>query len=66
MTEPTAQRSTSLPAAVARLGFDDPDRVLRLLSDPAVADLITSTDRIEEHGLAEALSRTVDPDAAAT
>ncbi|MCA1782509.1 MAG: bifunctional [glutamine synthetase] adenylyltransferase/[glutamine synthetase]-adenylyl-L-tyrosine phosphorylase [Dermatophilaceae bacterium] len=65
MTEPTAQRSGSLAAAVARLGFDDPGRVLRLLGDPAVADLISSTDRIEEHGLAEALSRTVDPDAAA-
>ena len=65
MTEPSTQRSGSLPAAVARLGFDDPERVLRLLSDPAVADLITSTDRIEEHGLAEALSRTDDPDAAA-
>ena len=65
MTEPTVQRSGSLPAAVARLGFDDPARVLRLLADPAVADLISSTDRIEEHGLAAALSRTVDPDAAA-
>ena len=65
MTERARARGGSLPAAVARLGFDDPERVLRLLSDPAVADLIHTTERIEDEGLAASLSRTADPDAAA-
>jgi [glutamine synthetase] adenylyltransferase / [glutamine synthetase]-adenylyl-L-tyrosine phosphorylase len=65
MSERAGHRGGSLAGAVARLGFDDPDRVLRLLSDRAVADLIRTTDSIEEHGLAAALSRTDDPDAAA-
>ena len=65
MTEPSRPRSESLPAAIARLGFDEPKRVLGLLSDPAVADLFEDTERIEPDGLATALSRTADPDAAA-
>ncbi|HHU10935.1 MAG TPA: bifunctional [glutamine synthetase] adenylyltransferase/[glutamine synthetase]-adenylyl-L-tyrosine phosphorylase [Intrasporangiaceae bacterium] len=65
MSERRGSRAESLGAAVARLGFTDPRRVLGLLADPAVADLIHSTGRIEDDGLAESLSRTVDPDAAA-
>ncbi|KAB7744664.1 bifunctional [glutamine synthetase] adenylyltransferase/[glutamine synthetase]-adenylyl-L-tyrosine phosphorylase [Nostocoides sp. F2B08] len=65
MTNRARDRGGSLPAAIARLGFDDPERVLRLLSDPAVADLIHTTERIEDEGLAASLSRTADPDAAA-
>ena len=65
MTERARERGGSLPAAIARIGFDDPERVLRLLSDPAVADLIHTTERIEDEGLAASLSRTADPDAAA-
>ncbi|NLX00432.1 MAG: bifunctional [glutamine synthetase] adenylyltransferase/[glutamine synthetase]-adenylyl-L-tyrosine phosphorylase [Actinomycetales bacterium] len=65
MTESVRPRTESLPAAIARLGFDDPKRVLGLLSDPAVADLFEDSERIEPDGLAQALSRTADPDDAA-
>ncbi|MDO5502787.1 MAG: bifunctional [glutamine synthetase] adenylyltransferase/[glutamine synthetase]-adenylyl-L-tyrosine phosphorylase [Actinomycetia bacterium] len=65
MSESATPRGGSLNAAIARLGFEEPTRVLRLLSDGAVADLITTTERVEPDGLAESLSRTVDPDAAA-
>ncbi|WP_392545364.1 bifunctional [glutamine synthetase] adenylyltransferase/[glutamine synthetase]-adenylyl-L-tyrosine phosphorylase [Oryzobacter telluris] len=54
----------SVPAAIARLGFDDPSRAHALLQDPAVADLIRSREHIEEHGLAEALAAVPDPDGA--
>ena len=65
MTEPSRRRSESFPAAIARLGFDEPKRVVALLSDPAVVDLFEDTERIEPDGLAKGLSRTADPDAAA-
>ncbi len=54
----------SVPAAIARLGFDDPSRAFALLQDPSVADLIRSREHIEEHGLAEALAAVPDPDGA--
>jgi [glutamine synthetase] adenylyltransferase / [glutamine synthetase]-adenylyl-L-tyrosine phosphorylase len=55
---------SSIPVAIARLGFDDPARAFALLQDPAVADLIRSREHIEEHGLAEALAAVPDPDGA--
>ena len=54
----------SVPAAIARLGFDDPSRAHSLLQDPAVAGLVHSREHIEEHGLAEALAAVPDPDGA--
>ncbi|MFQ6173375.1 bifunctional [glutamine synthetase] adenylyltransferase/[glutamine synthetase]-adenylyl-L-tyrosine phosphorylase [Oryzobacter sp. R7] len=54
----------SVPAAIARLGFDDPSRAHALLQDPAVAGLVHSREHIEEHGLAEALAAVPDPDGA--
>ena len=54
----------SVPAAIARLGFDDPSRAHTLLQDPAVAGLVHSREHIEEHGLAESLASVPDPDGA--
>ncbi len=65
MTEQAALRTGSVPGGIARLGFADPERVMRLLADPAVAGLVHSREAIEVGGLAESLSRTTDPDAAA-
>ena len=64
MSEDVTLRPGSIPATLARLGFHDHVRVERLLTDAAVADLISSTDGIEVDGLAEALARTADPDQA--
>ncbi|NHA67748.1 bifunctional [glutamine synthetase] adenylyltransferase/[glutamine synthetase]-adenylyl-L-tyrosine phosphorylase [Phycicoccus flavus] len=54
----------SVPAGVARLGFTDPARANALLDDPALDGLAGTPDRIDAGGLAEALSRTADPDGA--
>ncbi|MGL5816130.1 MAG: bifunctional [glutamine synthetase] adenylyltransferase/[glutamine synthetase]-adenylyl-L-tyrosine phosphorylase [Phycicoccus sp.] len=54
----------SVPAEIARLGFADPHRALALLSDPAVAALIDTRDRVEEGGLAESIAEVPDPDGA--
>ena len=54
----------SVPAAIARLGFADPRRALTLLTDPAIADVAGTPERIDEDGLSEALSRVADPDGA--
>lgn len=54
----------SIPVAIARLGFDDPAKALRLLEEPALADLIASRDSIEDQGLASALADVPDPDGA--
>ena len=54
----------SIPAAIARLGFDDPARAHALLEEPAVAGLIRSREHIEERGLAAALASVPDPDGA--
>ncbi|MGL5866060.1 MAG: bifunctional [glutamine synthetase] adenylyltransferase/[glutamine synthetase]-adenylyl-L-tyrosine phosphorylase [Dermatophilaceae bacterium] len=55
---------TSVPAEIARLGFADPHRALTLLSDPAVAALVGTRDRIEPGGLAESVAEVPDPDGA--
>ncbi|HET7761240.1 MAG TPA: bifunctional [glutamine synthetase] adenylyltransferase/[glutamine synthetase]-adenylyl-L-tyrosine phosphorylase [Phycicoccus sp.] len=54
----------SVPAAIARLGFADPQRALRLLDDPALAEVAGSPDTIDEGGLSEGLSEAADPDGA--
>ena len=54
----------SVPAGVARLGFDDPRRAATLLDDPALEGIAGSPDRIDAGGLSEALARAADPDAA--
>ena len=64
MADDVELRSGSVAASLARLGFHDHVRVERLLTDPAVADLIRTTAGIEVDGLAEALARTADPDQA--
>lgn len=54
----------SVPAGVARLGFDDPRRANTLLDDPVLVGVAGDPTRIEPGGLSEGLARTADPDAA--
>ncbi len=54
----------SVPAGVARLGFDDPGRANALLDDPALEGIAGSPDRIDAGGLSEGLARVADPDGA--
>ncbi|PKW28276.1 bifunctional [glutamine synthetase] adenylyltransferase/[glutamine synthetase]-adenylyl-L-tyrosine phosphorylase [Phycicoccus duodecadis] len=54
----------SVPAGVARLGFDDPGRANALLDDPALDGIAGTPDRIDAGGLSEGLSRAADPDGA--
>ncbi|HYN03088.1 MAG TPA: bifunctional glutamine-synthetase adenylyltransferase/deadenyltransferase, partial [Vicinamibacteria bacterium] len=60
----TRPRPATIPGALTRLGFADPARALRLLSDPLVAPLIRTRERVEDAGLAAALAEVADPDLA--
>ncbi|MBK6886333.1 MAG: bifunctional [glutamine synthetase] adenylyltransferase/[glutamine synthetase]-adenylyl-L-tyrosine phosphorylase [Tetrasphaera sp.] len=57
-------REVSTTAALARLGFADPDRAGRLVADPALAGLIDPLDDTFSDGLLHALADVADPDLA--
>ncbi len=57
-------RTESAGAALARLGFADPDRAARLIADPALAGLIDPLDDTFSDGLLHALADVADPDLA--
>ncbi len=59
-----ASRPASRTGAVARLGFADSARALRLLEDPALAGLFDPMEDVFGDGLARALSEAADPDQA--
>ncbi len=61
---PPSSRPTSRTGAVARLGFADSARAVRLLEDPALAGLVDPMDDVFSDGLVRALSDTADPDQA--
>jgi len=57
-------RAGSPEAMLARLGFAEPDRAARLLSDPALAGLIDPLDDSFADGPIQALAEVADPDLA--
>ncbi|GAA1779153.1 bifunctional [glutamine synthetase] adenylyltransferase/[glutamine synthetase]-adenylyl-L-tyrosine phosphorylase [Nostocoides veronense] len=58
------ERVESASAAFARLGFADPAKAQRLVTDPALAGLIDPLDADFEDGVIEALGEVADPDLA--
>ncbi len=60
----SSRAPSSVPASIARLGFDDPKRATTLLDDPALAEIAGAPDRIDEGGLSEGLAEAADPDGA--
>ncbi|WP_432546652.1 bifunctional [glutamine synthetase] adenylyltransferase/[glutamine synthetase]-adenylyl-L-tyrosine phosphorylase [Kineococcus sp. SYSU DK004] len=68
----TGGRRTSVLALLARAGFDDPRRAVRLLRDPALRDVVPPLDDVPDDealvpdertaALLRALGRTADPD----
>ncbi len=60
---PSSPRASSSTARLARLGFIDPERAVRLLGDAALADLAEESGELPED-LLVALSAVADPDLA--
>lgn len=57
-------RGSSADARLARLGFADPQRAVRLLASPVLRGFADPLDDIFHDGLADALSQAADPDQA--
>jgi glutamate-ammonia-ligase adenylyltransferase len=57
-------RAGSTGGRLARLGFADPDRAVRLLADPALAGLVDPFEDLFHDGLVTALGAVPDPDLA--
>ncbi len=64
MTSPTPSRASSLEGRLARLGFADPAKAVRLLADPAVAGLVDPLEDVFDDGVLSAFGATPDPDLA--